>query len=92
MRKKDVENYKQNTESCTSIASKIRSFIAGLTPAAVFRVSLLGSVIVLAAAIIYHTATQSIHVNINKVDTATVVLTGSDNLGDMGSIRALRTV
>ncbi|MBO6149329.1 MAG: hypothetical protein J6O55_08325 [Lachnospiraceae bacterium] len=65
-----------------SISPKLRAFIAGLTPVAVFRITLITSVIIaLAAGIIYSTATKSLHVNINKVDTASVDLNGSEDLG-----------
>ena len=61
---------------------KLRAFIAGLTPAAVFKYTFLTSlVVVLAANIIWHTASDTLHVNINRVETATVVLSGSQDLG-----------
>ena len=80
---KDFDNHKQNTEGTTaSTASKLRAFIAGLTPATIFKYTLVSTVVVaLAAGIIYHTATDEKHVNIDKVETATVVLSGSDDLG-----------
>ena len=89
---KDFDNHKENTEGATA---KLRAFIAGLTPAAIFRFTLATSVIVaLAATIIYHTATDSKHVRISPVNTATVVLSGSDDLGGVGleSIKPLITV
>ena len=64
---------------------KLRAFIAGLTPATIFKLTLCASIIVLAAGIIYHTATDSKHINIDKVETTTVVLSGSDDLGGIGS-------
>lgn len=79
------DNHKQNN-SQASTASKLRAFIAGLTPTAIFKYTLATSVIIaLAATIIYYTATDNKHVNIDKVETATVVLTGSDDLGGIGS-------
>ena len=86
---KDFDNHKENKESgdgvCNNISAKLRAFIAGLTPSVIFKYTFLSTVIVaLAATIIYHTTTQSIHVNINKVDTATVVLTGASDLGGIG--------
>ncbi len=87
MDQKITDNHKQNTESVSngySISSKFRAFVAGLTPTAVFKISLLCSVIVLAATIIYHTATDSKHVRIDKVETSSVVLSGSDDLGGIG--------
>ena len=64
------------------ISTKIRAFIVGLTPVALFGITLITSVIIaLAAGIIYRTATKSLHVNINKVDTASIDLNGSSDLG-----------
>ncbi|MBR1479258.1 MAG: hypothetical protein IJ608_15060, partial [Lachnospiraceae bacterium] len=64
------------------MASKFRAFIVGLTPATIFKYTLVSTVVVaLAAGIIYYTATDEKHVNIDKVETATVVLSGSDDLG-----------
>ena len=68
-----------------STSSKLRAFIAGLTPATIFKLTLCASVIALAATIIYHTATDSLHVNVNKVETTTVVLNGSDDIGGIES-------
>ncbi|MBR1478731.1 MAG: hypothetical protein IJ608_12365, partial [Lachnospiraceae bacterium] len=83
---KDFDNHKENTEGeRASTASKLRAFVAGLTPATIFKITLCTSVIIaLAAGIIYYTATDSKHVNIDKVETATVVLSGSDDLGGIG--------
>ena len=64
-----------------STVSKIRAGLLGLTPAAIFKLTLCASIIVLAAGIIYHTATDSKHVNISPVHTATVVLSGTKDLG-----------
>lgn len=65
-----------------SVATKLRAFIAGLTPTAVFKLTLASSVVIaLAATIIWHTATDTLHVNVNKIETATVVLSGSQDLG-----------
>ena len=86
-RMKDKDNHKENesVSNSYSISAKVRAFIAGLTPSMIFKYTFFSTVIIaLAAVITYHTATQSIHVNINKVDTATVVLSGSDNLGGIG--------
>ncbi len=91
----DFDDHKENNEANdgvskssskpSSISSKIRAFVAGLTPAAVFKYTFFTSVIIaLAATILYHTATQSIHVRIDKVETSSVVLSGSDNLGGIG--------
>lgn len=45
---------------------KLRAFLAGLTPAAVFKITLASSlVIALAATIIWHTASDTLHVNVN---------------------------
>ena len=64
------------------ISTKLRVFIVGLIPVAIFRITLIASAIVtLAATIIYRTATKSIHVNINKVNTASIDLNGSEDLG-----------
>ena len=69
-----------------STSSKLRAFIAGLTPGMIFRYTFFSTVVIaLAATIIYHTATDSLHVNVNKVQTTTVVLSGSDDLGGIGS-------
>ena len=66
----------------TNAGSKLRAFLAGLTPAAVFKYTFLTSLVaVFAATIIWHTATDTLHVNINRVETATVVLSGSQDLG-----------
>ncbi len=93
---KDKDNHKENNEprdgviksssNPLSISDKIRAALLGLTPSVIFKYTFFGTVLIaLAATIIYHTAKQSIHVRIDKVDTATVVLTGSDNLGGIGS-------
>ena len=64
------------------LSAKLRAFIAGLTPSMIFRFTLISSLIVaLAAGILYRTASESLHVNIDKVDTASISLAGSDNLG-----------
>ena len=68
-----------------STSSKIRAGLLGLTPATIFKLTLCVSIIVLAAGIIYHTATDSLHVNVNKVETTTVVLSGSDDIGGIES-------
>ena len=86
---KDFDNHKENNEegvsNSYSISAKVRAFIAGLTPGMIFKYTFFSTVIIaLAAEITYYTATQSIHVRIDKVDTATVVLSGSDNLGGIG--------
>ena len=79
MNQKTTDNHKENTDSCSS---KLRAFLAGLTPAAVFKYTFLTSlVVVLAANIIWHTASDSLHVNISPVYTETVVLDGSCDLG-----------
>ena len=81
---KDFDNHKQNTEGATvsSVSSKIRAFIAGLTPATIFRFTLATSVVIaLAATIIYYTATDEKHVNIDKVETVSISLDGAENLG-----------
>ncbi|MBR1476672.1 MAG: hypothetical protein IJ608_01770 [Lachnospiraceae bacterium] len=72
MEQKITDNHKQNTEGATaSTASKLRAFIAGLTPSAIFKCTLVSTVVVaLAAGIIYYTATDEKHVNIDKVETA----------------------
>lgn len=68
------------------MVSKFRAFITGLTPAAIFKFTLCTSVIIaLAAGIIYYTATDSKHVNIDKVETASISLDGAENLGGIGS-------
>ena len=87
MEQKITDNHKENNEGAiTSTALKLRAFVAGLTPTAIFKYTLATSVIIaLAATIIYHTATDEKHVNIDKVETATVVLSGSDDLGGIGS-------
>ena len=89
---KDFDNHKVNNEAGDgvsndySLGAKIRAFIAGLTPSMIFKYTFFSTVLIaLAATIIYHTATDSKHVNINKVDTATVVLTGSDDLGGISA-------
>ena len=69
-----------------SIVSKIRAGLLGLTPATIFKYTFFTSVVVaVAATIIYHTATDSLHVNIDKVETTTVVLSGSDDIGGIES-------
>ena len=87
MNQKITDNHKQNKEGATAnMASKFRAFIAGLTPATIFKYTLVSTVVVaLAAGIIYYTATDEKHVNIDKVETATVVLSGSDDLGGIAS-------
>ena len=61
---------------------KLRAFIAGLTPTAVFKLTLASSVVIaLAATIIWHTASDTLHVNINKIETSSIVLSGSQDLG-----------
>ena len=75
-------DHKQNTDGTTA---KLRAFIAGLTPTAIFKYTFTTSVIIaLAAGIIFHTATDSKHVRISPVNTATVVLSGADDLGGIG--------
>jgi len=85
---KDKDNHKESIDGMSngySISTKIRAFIAGHTPAAIFRYTFFSTVLIaLAATIIYHTATQSIHVRIDKVETSSVVLSGSENLGGIG--------
>ena len=69
-----------------STVSKIRAGLLGLTPATIFKLTFFTSVVVaVAATIIYHTATDSLHVNVNKVETTTVVLNGSDDIGGIES-------
>ena len=78
---------RKNNKCEYTFTQKIRAFIAGLTPVAVFRLTLITSIIVaLAAGIIYRTATKSLHVNINKVDTASIDLNGSLDLGGIEPI------
>ncbi len=92
-RMKDCDNHKQNkidgmprVEEAASISAKLRAAVLGLTPTAIFRYTFFSTVfIALAAGIIWHTATQSLHVNINKVDTTTLTLTGASDLGGIGS-------
>lgn len=73
------QNIDDNKSGC---GAKLRAFIAGLTPATVFKYTFLTSAIVaLAAGILYRTASESLHVNIDKVDTASIDLTGSEKLG-----------
>ena len=87
------DNDKQNNRETSQISgaqasavSKIRAFIAGLTPATIFKYTFFTSVVVaVAATIIYHTATDSLHVNISPVYTATVALSGSQDLGGIES-------
>ena len=80
MNQKITDNHKENNNA--GAGAKIRAFIAALTPAAILKYTLVTSAIIaLAATIIYYTATDSRHVNIDKVETATVVLIGSDDLG-----------
>ena len=70
-----------------AISTKLRAFVAGLMPIAVLRITLITSIIVaLAATIFYRTATKSLHVNINKVDTASIDLNGSLDLGGIEPI------
>ena len=72
----------KNDVKTDSNSSKLRAFLAGLTPAAVFKITLVSSVVIaLAATIIWHTATDTLHVNISPVHTETVVLDGSRDLG-----------
>ena len=79
---RDKNDVKTDTNSNARTFEKLRAFIAGLTPAAVFKYTFLTSLVaVFAATIIWHTATDTLHVNINKVETATVVLSGSQDLG-----------
>ena len=88
MRDNDKQNNIVGVESGeqASTVSKIRAFIAGLTPGMIFRHTFFTSVLIaLAAGIIYHTATDSLHVNVNKVETTTVVLSGSDDIGGIES-------
>ena len=69
-----------------STVSKLRAFIAGLTPGMIFRYTFFSTVVIaLAATIIYHTATDSKHVNIDKVETTAILLSGADDLGGIGS-------
>ena len=83
MEQLDFDNHKQNTEGTTA---KFRAFIAGLTPASIFKFTLCTSVIIaLAATIIYYTATDSKHVNIDKVETASILLSGSDDIGGISA-------
>ena len=79
---RDKNDVKTHTNSNARTFEKLRAFIAGLTPAAVFKYTFLTSLVaVFAATIIWHTATDTLHVNINRVETATVVLSGSQDLG-----------
>ena len=69
-----------------STSSKIRAGLLGLTPATIFKLTFFTSVVVaVAATIIYHTATDSIHVNVNKVETSSVLLSGADDIGGIES-------
>lgn len=79
----DEKNCKGRKSGETAgLSAKLRAFIAGLTPNIIFRFTLISSVIVaLAATIIYRTASESLHVNIDKVDTASISLSGSQDLG-----------
>ena len=78
------DNHKTNIEGNTT-GAKIRAFIAGLTSSMIFKYTFLSTVIVaLAAGILYHTATDSKHVKIDKVNTACVVLNGARGLGEIG--------
>ena len=89
MNQKTTDNHKENTDSNSS---KLRAFIAGLTPAAVFKYTFLTSLVaVFAATIIWHTATDTLHVNISPVHTETVVLGGPDDLGgiELGGYKAV---
>lgn len=61
---------------------KLHAFLAGLTPATIFKLTFFTSVvIVIAANIIWHTAMDSFNVNVNKVEMDSVVLDGSHDLG-----------
>ena len=93
---KDFDNHKQNSEAGdgvsnsssnpSGISAKLRAAVLGLTPSMIFKYTFFSTVLIaLAATIIYHTASQSIHVRIDKVETSSVVLSGSDNLGGIGS-------
>mgnify|MGYP007102075815 CR=1 FL=1 len=69
-----------------STVSKIRAGLLGLTPATIFKYTFFTSVVVaVAATIIYHTATDSLHVKIDKVETSRVLLSGAKDLGGIGS-------
>jgi len=74
------DNKSGKDDKKTGLSAKLRAFIAGLTPATVFKYTFLSSVIVaLAATILYRTASESLHVNIDKVDTASIDLEGSQD-------------
>lgn len=92
---KDFDNHKENKEvgdgvsnsssKSSSVSEKIRAAVLGLTPGMIFKYTLSCSLIIaLAATIIYHTATDSKHVRIHKVETSSVVLTGASDLGGIG--------
>ena len=69
-----------------STVSKLRAFIVGLTPATIFKYTFFTSVVVaVAATIICHTATDSKHINIDKIETSSVLLSGSDDIGGIES-------
>ena len=89
---KDFDNHKVNKEAGDgvskgySISSKVRAFIAGLTPSMIFKYTFFSTVIIaLATVITYHTATDSKHVNINKVETSSILLTGADDIGGISA-------
>ena len=88
MKDNDKQNNIDGAEGAeqAGISEKIRAGLLGLTPATIFRYTFFTSVVVaVAATIIYHTATDSLHVNVNKVETTTVVLSGSDDIGGIES-------
>lgn len=79
---RDKNDVKADSNHSAGRLEKLRAFFAGLTPAAVFKYTFLTSlVVVLAANIIWHTASDTLHVNVDKVETETVVLDGSHDLG-----------
>ena len=89
MDQKTTDKHKENTNSNSS---KLRAFIAGLTPATIFKLTLASSVVIaLAATIIWHTASDTLRVNISPVNTETVVLDGSRDLGgiELGGYKAV---
>ena len=76
---------KTQAETSQPITKQIRAVIAGISPLWIFAIVLMTTLVVLAAVIVWHAAHDSKSVNVDKVDTAKITLTGAENLGGIAA-------
>ena len=82
---KSREEKKPQPENPQSITKQIRAAIAGISPLWIFVIVSVTTMIAIAAVLSYFTANQKKHVNVDKVDTAKIMLTGADDLGGIAA-------